>query len=123
MPALEENARLTADKLGELARGAYLRGWALGTSGNFSAVAAREPLRLLITPSGVDKGAVRGEHMVAVDAGAACWADRRPRAAAVRPRRPACTWPSCAPAARAPFRTRIRSGARSCRRRPRPPAA
>src|SRR6266851_2820799 len=69
MPALEENARLTADKLGELARSAYLRGWALGTSGNFSAVAAREPLRLLITPSGVDKGAVRGEHMVAVDAG------------------------------------------------------
>ena len=68
MPALEETARATAEKLGELARGAYLRGWALGTSGNFSAVAALQPLRLLITPSGVDKGSVRGEHMVTVDA-------------------------------------------------------
>jgi methylthioribulose-1-phosphate dehydratase len=57
----------TAEKLGALARGAYARGWALGTSGNFSAVAAREPLRLLITPSGVDKGAVRGEDLVEVD--------------------------------------------------------
>src|SRR2546425_4990914 len=29
--------------------------WALGTSGNFSAVATRAPFRLLITPTGVDK--------------------------------------------------------------------
>jgi len=69
MPALEETARATGEKLAELARSAYLRGWALGTSGNFSAVAALEPLRLLITPSGVDKGAVRGEHIVEVNAG------------------------------------------------------
>ena len=69
MPTLEETARATGEKLAELARSAYLRGWALGTSGNFSAVAALEPLRLLITPSGVDKGAVRGEHIVEVNAG------------------------------------------------------
>jgi methylthioribulose-1-phosphate dehydratase len=69
MPAAVETAHERAEKLAELARGAYVRGWALGTSGNFSAVAALEPLRLLITPSGVDKGAVRGEHMVEVDAG------------------------------------------------------
>jgi methylthioribulose-1-phosphate dehydratase len=69
MPAAVETAQERAEKLAELARGAYARGWALGTSGNFSAVAAAEPLRLLITPSGVDKGAVRGEHLVEVDAG------------------------------------------------------
>ena len=69
MPAAIETAQERAEKLAELARGAYARGWALGTSGNFSAVAAAEPLRLLITPSGVDKGAVRGEHLVEVDAG------------------------------------------------------
>jgi len=68
MPAAVETAQERAEKLAELARGAYARGWALGTSGNFSAVAAAEPLRLLITPSGVDKGAVRGEDMVEVDA-------------------------------------------------------
>src|SRR5262245_37948840 len=69
MPALDQDVRAMAEKLGELARGAYQRGWALGTSGNFSAVSAAEPLRLLITPSGVDKGAVPGGDMVEVDAG------------------------------------------------------
>lgn len=34
----------------------YRRGWVLGTSGNFSAVINRNPLRLAITPSGADKG-------------------------------------------------------------------
>ena len=32
------------------------RGWVLGTSGNFSAVASRDPLRLAITRSGAHKG-------------------------------------------------------------------
>ncbi|HET7219392.1 MAG TPA: methylthioribulose 1-phosphate dehydratase [Vicinamibacterales bacterium] len=32
------------------------RGWVLGTSGNFSAVLARDPLRLAITPSSTFKG-------------------------------------------------------------------
>ena len=32
------------------------RGWVLGTSGNFSAVLSREPLRLAITRSGTHKG-------------------------------------------------------------------
>ena len=34
------------------------RGWVLGTSGNFSTVLARDPLRLAITRSGVHKGAL-----------------------------------------------------------------
>ena len=45
----------------------YARGWALGTSGNFSAVTSREPLRLAITSSGVDKGALAAEHILEID--------------------------------------------------------
>ena len=33
----------------------HARGWALGTSGNFSAVVSRRPLRLAITASGLSK--------------------------------------------------------------------
>jgi methylthioribulose-1-phosphate dehydratase len=34
------------------------RGWVMGTSGNFSAVVSRDPLRLAITRSGTHKGAL-----------------------------------------------------------------
>lgn len=43
------------------------RGWALGTSGNFSAVVSREPLRLAITASGVDKASLTERDVVEVD--------------------------------------------------------
>lgn len=45
-----------ASHLAEIGRRFYSCGWVLGTSGNFSAVLSREPLRLAITPSAVDKG-------------------------------------------------------------------
>jgi len=45
----------TARALAALGRRFYLRGWALGTSGNFSAVVARRPFRLAITASSRDK--------------------------------------------------------------------
>jgi methylthioribulose-1-phosphate dehydratase len=67
MPAPESSTRETADRLAAIVRGAYQRGWTLGTSGNFSAVVGTEPLRLLITPSGADKGAVAGDQMVTID--------------------------------------------------------
>lgn len=38
-----------------IGRDFYGRGWVLGTSGNFSAVVSRDPLRLAITSSGVSK--------------------------------------------------------------------
>ena len=60
--------RETAERLAGIVRGAYVRGWTLGTSGNFSAVVATEPLQLVITPSGADKGTVAGEQMVTIDA-------------------------------------------------------
>ena len=49
------------------AGGFHSRGWVLGTSGNFSAVVDREPLRLAMTPSGVDKGALLPEQILMID--------------------------------------------------------
>lgn len=57
-----------ARQLAELGRNFYARGWALGTSGNFSAVVSREPLRLAITATGVDKGALTADQIVEIDA-------------------------------------------------------
>jgi methylthioribulose-1-phosphate dehydratase len=56
-----------AQGLAELARYAHARGWALGTSGNFSAVLSPEPFRLAITGSGLDKGRITPEQVIAVD--------------------------------------------------------
>jgi len=53
--------------LAEIARGFYARGWVLGTSGNFSAVVARKPLRLAITSTGLDKGSLRPEQFLEMD--------------------------------------------------------
>jgi methylthioribulose-1-phosphate dehydratase len=53
----------------ELGRRAHARGWALGTSGNFSAVLARQPLRVAITRSGVDKGQLSADQILEVDEG------------------------------------------------------
>ncbi len=68
MPSPDPATRDTADRLAAIVRGAYQRGWTLGTSGNFSAVVGTEPLQLLITPSGADKGTVAGDQMVTIDA-------------------------------------------------------
>ncbi|MGQ9866475.1 MAG: methylthioribulose 1-phosphate dehydratase [Pseudanabaenaceae cyanobacterium] len=47
----------------------YGQGYALGTGGNFSAVASREPLRLWMAPSGVDKGSITAESLILVEEG------------------------------------------------------
>jgi methylthioribulose-1-phosphate dehydratase len=56
-----------AAQLAELGRQCYARGWVLGTSGNFSAVVSRDPLRLAITASGVDKGTLTTGEIVEID--------------------------------------------------------
>ena len=50
-----------AEGLAAVGRRFYARGWVSGTSGNFSAVVARAPLRLVITESAVHKGALVDE--------------------------------------------------------------
>ena len=57
----------TAVGLARVGRGFYDRGWVLGTSGNFSAVINRAPLRLAITSSGVDKGVLAPENILLID--------------------------------------------------------
>jgi methylthioribulose-1-phosphate dehydratase len=56
-----------ASSLVAIARDFYLRGWLVGTSGNLSAVVEREPLRLAMSPSGVDKGELRVEQILMID--------------------------------------------------------
>ena len=56
-----------AAQLVEVGRQCYARGWALGTSGNFSAVVSHDPLRLAITVSGVDKGLLTARDIVEID--------------------------------------------------------
>ena len=56
-----------AAQLAEIGRQCYARGWVLGTSGNFSAVLSRDPLRLAVTTSGVDKGALTPDQIVEID--------------------------------------------------------
>jgi methylthioribulose-1-phosphate dehydratase len=56
-----------AEQLAQIGRECYARGWVLGTSGNFSAVVNRDPLRLAITASGVDKGNLSPAQIVEID--------------------------------------------------------
>jgi methylthioribulose-1-phosphate dehydratase len=56
-----------AVKLAEVAQQCYARGWAPGTSGNFSATVSRDPLRLAITASGLDKGTLTTGEILEID--------------------------------------------------------
>jgi methylthioribulose-1-phosphate dehydratase len=53
--------------LGEIGRNFYQRGWVFGTSGNFSAVVSDRPLRLVITPTGLDKSALEPRQFLEID--------------------------------------------------------
>ncbi len=57
----------TATRLVEIGRRFYARGWMLGTSGNFSLVTSRRPLRLAITASAAHKGQLRPADIVQCD--------------------------------------------------------
>src|SRR5438128_11227593 len=61
---MDQTFRDIACSLVAISRSFYARGWALGTSGNFSAVLSREPLRLAVTPSGADKAELAAEQLV-----------------------------------------------------------
>src|SRR5712691_3632091 len=74
-----------ASSLASIARGFYLRGWLVGTSGNLSAVVDREPLRLAMSPSGVDKGELRAEQILMIDEDARVISDRDAKPAGAKP--------------------------------------
>src|ERR1044072_1816412 len=56
-----------ASNLTAIAKSFHARGWLLGTSGNLSVVVQREPLRLAMSPSGVDKGELKPDQMLTID--------------------------------------------------------
>jgi len=56
-----------SDTLIRLGSEFHRRGWVLGTSGNFSVVVDRNPLRLFITASSMDKGRLLPEQFLEVD--------------------------------------------------------
>jgi methylthioribulose-1-phosphate dehydratase len=64
---MADNLPELASKMAMIAKGFYTRGWLLGTSGNLSAVIRREPLRLVMSPSGVDKGELMPQQMLTID--------------------------------------------------------
>ncbi|MCU1243525.1 MAG: mtnB 1 [Candidatus Acidoferrum typicum] len=70
--------------LAEAGRAFYTRGWALGTSGNFSAVVSRQPLRLAITSTGLDKGTLTAAQFLEIGGGSeVVRGDGRPSAEAL----------------------------------------
>jgi len=67
LPAIEAHAPLVEPRADlEAARFAGL-GWMRGTSGNLSIVLGRDPLRLAVTASGIDKGDIGPGDVVVVD--------------------------------------------------------
>lgn len=75
-----QNFTQTAGRLAAIGRNFYSRGWALGTSGNFSAVLSENPLLLAITGSGLDKGLLRPDQILRVDGDGSVIGEERRRA-------------------------------------------
>jgi methylthioribulose-1-phosphate dehydratase len=70
--------------LADMGKGFHARGWVLGTSGNFSAIVSREPLRLAITSTGLDKGSLTPAQFLEMDEAAnVVRGDGRPSAEAL----------------------------------------
>ncbi|MEK7856451.1 MAG: methylthioribulose 1-phosphate dehydratase, partial [Acidobacteriota bacterium] len=54
-------------ELAEAVHEFYRRGWVLGTSGNFSMLLARKPLRICVTASGIEKGNLDETNFLELD--------------------------------------------------------
>ncbi|HKV99610.1 MAG TPA: methylthioribulose 1-phosphate dehydratase [Vicinamibacterales bacterium] len=79
--------REAASRLSDIGRRFYDRGWVMGTSGNFSAVVSRRPLKLAITSSAAHKGRLAAAQFLQIDAqGSVMGPQARPRSnGAARP--------------------------------------
>ena len=60
----------------------WQRSWSVGTSSNYSIVTSREPLELLVTASGKDKGRLRKSDFVRVGADGKPTAEGQPKSSA-----------------------------------------
>ena len=70
------------DQLREVGAQFYQRGWSVGTSSNYSIVLDRDPLRLLVTASGKDKGRLSRNDFVCVDGDGIPVCDGQPKSSA-----------------------------------------
>ncbi len=61
------NLSSSIGELAEAGREFYRRGWVLGTSGNFSMLLARKPLRICVTASGIEKGDLDETNFLELD--------------------------------------------------------
>jgi methylthioribulose-1-phosphate dehydratase len=71
--------------LADIGTSFHARGWSVGTSSNYSVVVSRDPLRLLITASGKDKGALQPADFAVLD-------DRAQPTDGAQPKSSAETW-------------------------------
>lgn len=60
----------------------YQRGWSVGTSSNYSVVLDRDPLELLVTASGKDKGQLTRQDFVRVNERGAATSPSQPKSSA-----------------------------------------
>lgn len=67
LPALLQPYENQITQLQAAGRNFWERGWSLGTSSNYSAIINRDPLQLLLTASGKDKGNLQKHDFVIVD--------------------------------------------------------
>lgn len=63
----EKTTNQFSEQLAEAGREFYQRGWVLGTSGNFSMLLARKPLRICVTASGIEKGKLDETNFLELD--------------------------------------------------------
>ncbi|PYS97766.1 MAG: methylthioribulose 1-phosphate dehydratase [Acidobacteria bacterium] len=57
----------SCEDLADAGREFYRRGWVLGTSGNFSKLLSRDPMRITITASGLEKGSLGEKSFLELD--------------------------------------------------------
>ena len=82
LPEYLEAYATQVDQLRRLGNIFWQRGWSLGTSSNYSVVVNRNPLQLLVTASGKDKGRLTREDFVLVDAHGKPTRDDQPKSSA-----------------------------------------
>jgi methylthioribulose-1-phosphate dehydratase len=70
------------DALREVGAMLWQRGWSVGTSSNYSVVVSREPLELLITASGKDKGRLTRADFVRIGANGKPTTEGQPKSSA-----------------------------------------
>src|SRR5436309_7071536 len=70
------------DALRDVGAMLWQRGWSVGTSSNYSVVVNREPLELLITASGKDKGRLTRADFVRIGASGRPTTDGQPKSSA-----------------------------------------